>query len=1307
MTTIGTYLLTLFKHQITSWLGITPHFITDNVGEIRTVDQCRPVVAFLTTVLDLCSREKDIRQQYGRQFVDGIYTCWSQFSCLHQSTNIDDKLLIVTLLTKTFIIDSHLLVIHEQFDAISQMYLSLLIDKQLNLTFKTRLLDLLAFFASIDTDEHLSEDRRRLWSTHLCRTLHTFTADCFPLKSNEFAIGTQEYHDYQAAIRKILSALELSSSFILFELLIWMLCCETHHAFEEEILASISRYVIKLNDSAKQSDLLDYIYSIIFGKNSLFRTEHRLNALEKLILKILTSVRKITLIDFYKKYVCTLVIDELDAKLDLTSSSLISVLINKVCTYRLIDHMYTILNKDDVFGMPSPIAKAFFDTVKRQEEARRILNVDAPSTAIKIGAAMDGKELTKHVIARARGQFVDGKPMRSMDLILAGMHSVDKQIKLHLIRSLATSSFNCLIALLICTQTEAKLYKAFIFDANPAKDEYVFENLIDSEHKYSFPLELERYYKKDKRTLLNILCKKILNLSKSDSASQQRVPTTPRYLSSQYLFGSSLTDELAVFDFTSAAVNQQQNDLNRSLSNSLSDHSSMDVSLTTVHQDGPALLQGTDDELGSEFIDMEMDELNLHPCMVPMVCLLKHMEASGITPTADHLSQSSDMPAWMICMYKKFSDPLLTFNIKLFLMRLIIHTHTLFKPYARYWLTPIIHLCNQLFENSADGLNTFIIDTIVILLSWHTQAIPSELDSSAVQRLIEYLFANCSHRNPVVMKSNLDLIKKLVECWKQRIHAPTLILYKLIADPDMKSKQNAMGLSLIGILLANHIVPYYTPPVNAGNVAPVTMGSMASALPADLTEDKFNDTILRNMKNAYRNIYAAAAEVTGMLLDVKRQLGETNQRIVDQLNLILKWHHSQGLQDTYVTCIYSIQKHYPSIVDKAVMNKLIFGLKKMYGDLKIECLEALIANITEFDSAYLELRAAGILDILIHKDFGIRAVALRLLHKLLPKLTHEQLFDIAQILSIDGPNECQLWTLEIYKWMYDYIAHYLASELKTTLTPLSEAFYHHVREQLLQLLSSKNEYIRVNCRNFWCDAKRLSPSSHHRLVALVDQMYSTKTESEYLNYCTNFLLERTTHNPDYHHLIFEHPLDKCAFQEFPLACNWRQRHHTYMTPLFTLQSQSMVDPSSSAATNHLMTVDPVQFMQTLSENPPPTSATPPMILQTQEMSGRQQFVPTQMLDNPTNYNWLKQTNTLDSTNTFALPSLVTQTKKTTSLMVDVDKTSRKAKSEVQSQKIDEEDDDDIFRLKRRFLKDSGQLHGERRLTTQLSHSLSL
>ncbi|CAF1481893.1 unnamed protein product [Adineta steineri] len=63
------------------------------------------------------------------------------------------------------------------------------LDTQLNLTFKTQLLN---------TDESISEDLHRI--------LHTFTTDCFSLKS------AQEYHHYQ------------------------------DHIFENEILLLISRY---------------------------------------------------------------------------------------------------------------------------------------------------------------------------------------------------------------------------------------------------------------------------------------------------------------------------------------------------------------------------------------------------------------------------------------------------------------------------------------------------------------------------------------------------------------------------------------------------------------------------------------------------------------------------------------------------------------------------------------------------------------------------------------------------------------------------------------------------------------------------------------------------------------------------------------------------------------------------------------------------------------------------------------------------------------------------------------------------------
>ncbi|CAF5142953.1 unnamed protein product, partial [Rotaria sp. Silwood1] len=132
------------------------------------------------------------------------------------------------------------------------------------------------------------------------------------------------------------------------------------------------------------------------------------------------------------------------------STTITSILINKISTYRFIDYMYTILNTDDVFGLNSSIAKIFYETVKKQE-ARKILNVEMPITSMKIGSIMDGKELTKYIIARARGQFIDGKIIKSMEMILTNVTTIEKDMKMNLIRSLAMSSFNCLISVLICT----------------------------------------------------------------------------------------------------------------------------------------------------------------------------------------------------------------------------------------------------------------------------------------------------------------------------------------------------------------------------------------------------------------------------------------------------------------------------------------------------------------------------------------------------------------------------------------------------------------------------------------------------------------------------------------------------------------------------------------------------------------------------------------------------------------------------------------------------------------------------------------
>jgi len=124
-----------------------------------------------------------------------------------------------------------------------------------------------------------------------------------------------------------------------------------------------------------------------------------------------------------------------------------------------------------------------------------------------------------------------------------------------------------------------------------------------------------------------------------------------------------------------------------------------------MNGEGAALLDG--EEIGTDFLPLELDELNQHPCMLSMICVLKHMERNHIIPSltsaengavqqsgtittmtlivnTQQSSVANEMPLWMLPLHKRFSDPTTALNIKLFLLRLIIQTHTIFKPYARY-----------------------------------------------------------------------------------------------------------------------------------------------------------------------------------------------------------------------------------------------------------------------------------------------------------------------------------------------------------------------------------------------------------------------------------------------------------------------------------------------------------------------------------------------------------------------------------------------------------------------------------------------
>ena len=75
-----------------------------------------------------------------------------------------------------------------------------------------------------------------------------------------------------------------------------------------------------------------------------------------------------------------------------------------------------------------------------------------------------------------------------------------------------------------------------------------------------------------------------------------------------------------------------------------------------------------------------------------------------------------------------------------------------------------------------------------------------------------------------------------------------------------------------------------------------------------------------------------------------------------------------------------------------------------------------------------------------------------------------------------------------------------------------------------------NYFRRLTIQNFWSDETRLPTGTLDRMVAMLEAMYSPATESKYLSYATNLLLEMTSKSPDYNKEIFEKPLSECKFQ---------------------------------------------------------------------------------------------------------------------------------------------------------------------------------
>ncbi|RNA36049.1 DNA-dependent kinase catalytic subunit [Brachionus plicatilis] len=747
-----------------------------------------------------------------------------------------------------------------------------------------------------------------------------------------------------------------------------------------------------------------------------------------------------------------------------------------------------------------------------------------------LGCVKDGKELTKEVLRKSR------KHMNEYVNFNTGQESAKIEANKDLERILHCSAYNCLISLFIRTQTEPKLYLAFLFKDDPSKNEFVFEPLIDKIKSYNFCVEMENFtQRKTKFISIRDEFKVIKADTNSRSANYISTMHSTSSLSTQNLYSSSLSEELSVFDFSvHSSYNQAYN------------------SQSSVTRAPSFRRSYTDDELNSQeqSVEIELDELNQHESMDNLISLFQSLVVNKITPIYDNGQLPSEMPPWMTFVHKKILDVYTHENIKLFLIRAIANTESIFKPYCKFWYSALIgFLVNSSLCRDLAQMDCFTLDLMVMLLSWGSIQKPDQSEAKLINRLFTLLIKRCYHENRAVLKNNIELIKTMTECWRDMIQVPVEVINNFLTSND--HRKLSTGIQLFGVVLSNGIENY--------------------EYPMDISRLDFFKSLINCIKEPSKLIHAPAAEVVGMLLKrFDSHDKEYFENTVSHLFEILR----EADTSLFITSIHKIQLNYAAISER-FMTKLVFFLPQLYGDFKKMCAESILSSIRVLQDPLF--KSKNFIDMLTHRDTPIQLICLKMIHETLDKQTDEDLDRLMPHLEkfIHHPHlSCR------YQFVLILISLYEIYQFKVNQIGSTSQILNFSKENLLKALIDEDTSIRVMAQNFWTEKADMPSNTIDRMLLIVEKLYSPKTEREFLSYSTNLLLEKTSKSPDYNRLIYENPLSECIFREYNLSADWRRRHEI-MTPLFAETVTNTFTESVDLRHNLRATQQTLQFQPTL------------------------------------------------------------------------------------------------------------------------------
>jgi DNA-dependent protein kinase catalytic subunit len=918
----------------------------------------------------------------------------------------------------------------------------------------------------------------------------------FPLSYTELQPNTAQYDDHMAMLTEIMSVLQRSGSAEIMDQIMPIFRWKDH-PLKSSMTQSLKRFfTVVSNDTLLECG--NTILKTFF--NEALPIDIRQNVIQWIGMLCIQSMPERIFTQFLESNIKrivnsitkTITFDETVMNED----DLRAAYVTKTCCMNLVEVMYRLL--------PASVVKDSINKVYCD-------NKDG----------LNGKELTEKVMraAYAARSYI---PPQDESRILG--HT--------LLLEYHSAAYNALAGAVKCTQTQEKFYTGFLFKE---KNNDLWDNIVDLNVKYEFPVETNfKMYQKAVEQL-RIDTEKTSN-SEASNRSNNSGGRRMRYLSSLYLSDSSLSSDIPYIGSFFVPGSRYATSGPSSNSNNNSEDTGDNKEQQQQQQQQNTTNSDSEDAL-------ELDQVNSNQCMTTVLRTIEYLTSTFKAP------DQNVMPSWMQEIHKKLDDDDTHPNARIFLAKIIVNRPSIFEPYASTLFAPLVKLATSK-DNGGSGIHYFLRDIIVLLLRWKDMMPPDTFEGRQIaSSLVAHLMKHCAHQKRSVLRSNLEMLKLLVEKWKSRIVIQkNIILGWICYDPKSNQAKLARttGLQLLGVLLANDI-PAYDPELDSTTVA----------------EQKFYEKVLENLQFHMKEVYEASAEVSGMILNqlsTTNTKGENIEKSLEMFETLLIGNLNGFLQnkqyDRFLNCLNKIGIHSTRFLDHFLPKKVIDIMPHLFGVYKKIALQIISWRAESIPELYTSLKPY-IKSSLQHHEEPTQLLLLQIIFKLLRGMEHEEVLHFVTIIQTDlhsndeifhsiFSESCREMYYDILIWVFDNKEGFKKEDI--------------IRLELLKGLCDKSDIVRKKVLDFWDQESRLSVESLKRLEQVFTLLYSQNLGENWLRNASYLLLQLVHRSPDFEDskAIFSESLSNCDFKEYQIDVSWQSRSLP-MTPLF----------SSSAATQHI------------------------------------------------------------------------------------------------------------------------------------------